>query len=501
MNFLSPTRGSFWGFLGTFVWIHLGLMAQEAAPIAEDSDETPAAASSATLAMNPTPPRGTQEARDLFLELATKAADGDVAVAEELSNLAETSGPVRLPASLETEGIPESAAVARELLSELLLSSPNPAIWPTGHSWLDRSIQDGSVVSLERQAAILLNGSRGREKSIPQAIKLLQRAREMPGATQAHFLLGNLASRGIGMPQDGDLALTHFREGAEAGSIPCLIGLHQLHRDGRIVEKDLEEAAQFGKEAADLGSAEAAFQMGVFYESFVGEEPDWAQAAQWLQLASDRGQASATTRLGGYYMYGRLGKSDPERAIELCRLAVEQGDAEACFLMAGFYLEGTQVPKDLVASTAWLKMAAGRGHVPSQNELGVRLSQGLGVSRDLETAVRWFVQAAEKGFPPAMVNLGEILENGVGVEKNVPEARKLYDRAAKANHAGAQIRLARMLAAGTSTGIPDPVGAAYWAEVSARKEESSRPIAEQLKETLSEAQQGELQRRLEAIDS
>ncbi|MEM6915626.1 MAG: tetratricopeptide repeat protein, partial [Verrucomicrobiota bacterium] len=290
--------------------------------------------------------------RDLFLSLAKTAADGDEKVAEDLAALILRAGGVSLPRALQTEGVPQSASRARELLAEVLLSSNTPALWPSGHSWLDRSVQDESVASLERQAVILLNGSHGREKSIPQAVDLLKRARQLPGATQAHFLLGNLASRGIGMPQDGAIALAHFRDGAKAGSIPCLVGLHQLYRDGGIVDKDLEEAAKLGKRAADLGSADAAYQMGVFYERFASEEPNWQEAAKWLQLASERGLGGASTRLASYYMGGRLGESDAAKAIELCRLAAEQGDAEACFLIAQFYAEGTSVPRDLVASSA-----------------------------------------------------------------------------------------------------------------------------------------------------
>lgn len=459
---------------------------QDEAPAATEATETPVAKAAS--------------ARDLFLALAKTAADGNETVANELTTLILQSGGVNLPATLQNDGVPQNASKARELLAELLLSSPNQALWPAGHSWLDRSVQDESVASIERQAIILLNGSQGREKSIPQAVDLLMRARQLPGSTQAHFLLGNLASRGIGMPQDGAIALAHFRDGAKAGSIPCLVGLHQLYRAGGIVEKDLEEAAKLGKRAADLGSADAAYEMGVFYERFAAEEPNWTEAAKWLQLASERGQSGASTRLASYYMTGKLGEADADKAIALCRVAAEQGDAEACFMIAKFYAEGTSLPQDLVASTAWLQVAAGRGHVPSQNELGMRLTAGMGVTQNIEAAARWFVEAAKQGFPAAMVNLGEILENGVGVEQNLPEARKLYDAAAKANHPGAQARLARMLARGSATGAPDPVGAAYWASRSAQSDESSKAMADQLRAALSDTQQGELDRRLKAAE-
>jgi TPR repeat protein len=443
--------------------------------------------------------------RDLFRQLVLTANDNDVAGADALTEQVLAATGQRLTGGLQADAIPKNPAAARELLAKLLLDAGAPALVPPGHSWLDRAVQDESVGAIEAQALILLNGSHGRERSPEQAIPLLKRAKELPGASLAFFLLGNLAGQGVGMAQDSTLALAYFREGAKAGSMPCLIGLHRMYREGKAVPQDLAEAEKLGREASDLGSAEAAYEMGIFFERYQSSEPNWVEASQWFALASKRGFGGASVRLASYHMNEKLGAAtDKTQAVPLCRLAAEQGDAEACFLLSQFYATGDGLPLDLVASSAWLRVAADRGHAPSQNELGLRLAGGVGVSSNFEEATQWFLRAGKQGFPAALVNLGEIYQNGAGVERNMEEAVKFYEAAAKANHPGGQLRLATLLQSGTA-GASDPVGAAYWMARAAALDRGATATAETkeavkqsgiLRAALTPAQVGELERRL-----
>jgi len=457
----------------------------------------PTSPSAADKPSSPTP--DADKVRPELQALAEKANGGDTAAALELANRVLASGNPTMASELYLKAAQGNQVEAQEKLALLLLASDNPAFWPNGHSWLDKAIEGGSVIAMEKQALILVNGTNGRERSVEEAIRLLNRARQLPGAKETFFILGNLAAQGIGMPQDGAIALANFQEGAQRGSVPCMVALHKLYRDGAIVPKDLAKAEQFGRQASDLGDPEAAYQLGVFHETSKSPgSPDWQEAGRWLKLASDRGFGGATTRLATYQMNGKLGKADPVEAIRLCRLAADQGDAEACFQLSSFYREGKDLPKDAVASAAWCKLAAQRGLAVAQNEYGILLVGGLGVTRNPAEAAQWFQNAAQQQIPAAFFNLAALYENGVGISANPGEAFRLYEAAAKANHAGAQSRLAVLLESGRLTGAADPVGAAYWAERSARNDPSAVELAKKLSEPLTADQKGELQRRLKA---
>lgn len=236
------------GLLSFFLLSALG---QEELPTAKQPAAPPAASDS---------PQGapTATGADLFRQLVLSANGNDAAGADALTEQVLSATGQRLVGGLKPEMIPKNAAAAREFLAKLLLDTGSPDLVTVGHTWLDRAVQDESVGALETQALILLNGSHGRERSPDQALVLLRRAKELPGASLAFFLLGRLAAEGIAMAQDNTLSLAYFREGAQADSMPCLIALHRLYREGDVIPKDLAEAEKLGRKASELGSAEAA---------------------------------------------------------------------------------------------------------------------------------------------------------------------------------------------------------------------------------------------------
>lgn len=448
--------------------------------------------------------------KDLFRKLVLTANDNDVPAADALTEQVQAATGQRLLGGLKPDMIPANAAAAREFLAKLLLDAGAPELATHGHDWLDRAVQDESVEAMETKALILLNGSHGQERSPAQALVLLRRAKELPGASLAFFLLGKFAAEGIAMAKDKTLSLAYFREGEQVGSIPCLIALHRLYREGDVIPQDRAEAEELGRKASELGSGEAAYEMGLFFELFQGAKPNWEEASRWLALASERGLGGASVRLASYHLNEKLGvASDRAKAVSLCRLAAEQGDAEACFLLSQFYASGDGLPLDLVASTAWLRVAADRGHAASQNEFGLRLAGGLGVPSSFEEARKWFMKASQQGFSAALVNLGEIYQNGAGVERNMGEARKFYEAAAKANHPGGQLRLALLLRSDAG-GAGDPVGAAYWMARAAAQDQTAasnpetKAAVEQLevlRGALSPAQGAELDRRIREAET
>lgn len=497
------------GVLGALALSVTWLSAQEAARVDPPQPGTPPPAGSPTApppANAPAEPgfalpvsipgQGGQELEDL----RKRADGGDAAAALQVGNRLLASGNADQASGYYQKAAQANQVEAQEKLALLLLSSDNPAFWPNGHSWLDKAVQAGSVVAMEKQALILLNGSNGRERSVEQALQLLNQARQLPGARETFFVLGNLAAQGVGMPRDGAIALAHFQEGAQRGSLPCLIALHKLYREGSIVPKDQTKAEQLGQQASDQGDAEAAYQMAIYFETFKDPaNPDWKEAGRWLKLASDRGSGGASTRLATYELNGKSGKPNPEEAVRLYRLAAQQGDAEACFQISGLYREGTALPQDAVASAGWCRLAAERGLALAQNEYGIMLVGGVGLTRNPAEAAQWFQRAAQRKVPAALYNLAALYENGLGLPANSAEAFRLYEAAAKENHAGAQSRLAALLEKGAVTGAPDPVGAAYWAERSARNDPKGADLAKRLHDALNEDQQGELKRRLGAV--
>ena len=77
-------------------------------------------------------------------------------------------------------------------------------------------------------------------------------------------------------------ALDVLRQAADIGNPSALVELGELYAEGRLCIKNYEEARVYYLEAFEKGSGEAAFLLGIMYESGQGVKKDHKEAARWL---------------------------------------------------------------------------------------------------------------------------------------------------------------------------------------------------------------------------
>jgi TPR repeat protein len=80
---------------------------------------------------------------------------------------------------------------------------------------------------------------------------------------------------------------------------------------------------------AELGDAEAQFNLGVLYDEGAGVDRNLATAADWYRKAAEQGFIDAQTNLGILYYHGLGVDRDHAAASYWFQLAADQGDAEA----------------------------------------------------------------------------------------------------------------------------------------------------------------------------
>lgn len=424
------------------------------------------------------------DARTVLTALAVKANGGDAKAASVLVDRILAGSPVALGVGFQKEVEAASGTEAARILGLTLLRTGNTAFEKEGLALIDKAVEGESVLAMEVLAQILLEGEFGREKSVEGAIELLKRARQLPGASEAHRILGDLAKEGRGMPKDPVLAIEYYRRGAEAGAVSSMLALHRLFRSDGEGARDLVEAERLGRNAAESGSLEAILEMAAFYERYSENAPEWLRSADWLRRAADMGSPEAALRLADLHFQARLGPANSEEGVRLLRAAASMGSAVACLRIGEAYREGKHLPEDPVAATAWTRISAEMGLAAAENAYGLALISGSGVISNPTEALAWFRRAAEKGSADAKVNLGELHQHGVGVAKDAAAAEKFYREAAVAGHGIGQEKLAGVLSAPEATGSKS-LEAAFWA---ARAVASGRTgvsaLAEKLRESL-----------------
>ncbi len=90
---------------------------------------------------------------------------------------------------------------------------------------------------------------------------------------------------------------------------------------------------------AELGDAEAQYNLGVMYDEGAGRKVDLALAAEWYQKAAEQGFIDAQTNLGIMYLGGQGVPKDPDIARKWLQKAAEQGDKEATQLLQDMVTE------------------------------------------------------------------------------------------------------------------------------------------------------------------
>jgi hypothetical protein len=118
-------------------------------------------------------------------------------------------------------------------------------------------------------------------------------------------------------------------------------------------------------------SAKAEFNLGLAYYKGEGVPKDVTQAVQLWRKAADEGYAPAQTALGSAYLKGEGVPRDPTQAVEWWRKAAGQGDAAARNNLALAYQNGEGVPKDPTKAAELWRTAADQGYAPAQTNLGI----------------------------------------------------------------------------------------------------------------------------------
>lgn len=90
---------------------------------------------------------------------------------------------------------------------------------------------------------------------------------------------------------------------------------------------------------AELGDAEAQYNLGVMYDEGAGRAVDLTLAAEWYQKAAEQGFIDAQTNLGIMYLGGHGVSKDLDSARKWLQKAADQGDAEAAQLLRDIITE------------------------------------------------------------------------------------------------------------------------------------------------------------------
>lgn len=133
------------------------------------------------------------------------------------------------------------------------------------------------------------------------------------------------------MPQSSDReALRLMTRAADAGFVTAMVGLAELHEQGRAgLPVDLALSVLWQRRAAEAGSVDAQVSIGTAYYLGRGAAKDLPLAARWYRLAAQGGDVGAMYLLASMLEHGEGVGRDLAEARYWYAAAARQGDEAA----------------------------------------------------------------------------------------------------------------------------------------------------------------------------
>jgi TPR repeat protein len=177
--------------------------------------------------------------------------------------------------------------------------------------------------------------------------------------------------------------------------------LYELGR-AYAANRQLPEATNAWRKAADKGSTAAMVELGVLLGTGTGVAKDPAEARKLFERAAEGGNARGVTNLAA--LSGGT-PSDPAKARALLSKAAEANAAEAQYQLGLMMADGIGGPNDDVAARALFEKAAEQGHAGALERMGAFSQSGRGGPKDSTAAKAYYEKAAALGNADAKAAL------------------------------------------------------------------------------------------------
>jgi localization factor PodJL len=172
--------------------------------------------------------------------------------------------------------------------------------------------------------------------------------------------------------------------------------------DGRNVEQDLTQAAQWYRAAASKGLAPAQYRLATLFERGRGLPKDVATARVWYERAAEQGNVKAMHNAAVIYASTEAGPPEYDQAFKWFKAAAEHGLKDSQFNLAVLYERGLGADRNLGEAMFWYSLAGKQNDNDAANKASV-LAQSLAPLTVSEVKTRLSSWQPKQGLAEANV--------------------------------------------------------------------------------------------------
>lgn len=281
------------------------------------------------------------------------------------------------------------------------------------------------------------------------------------GQCSALFRIGKMYMQGSVVPADEKLATQWMEAAVQANDMNAMLALANASLRGVGMAYDAPRIIELWTKAAQMGSTEAAYELGMSYLKGTTAKTDLKQAVHWLEYAANRSHSDATEVLIDVYAGKYALPADDVKYAALLEKASKQPLAKSDVFnkLAQAYELGKGVPVDAEKAFTLYDRATRMGNKKAVMKLARSYMQGIGVAANPKRSLRFFRLASSMGNRDAMVEMHRIYACGVGVEPNAKKAELWMGRAlANDSVAGLLDRVEELFAQNTAVSNQEALG-------------------------------------------
>lgn len=302
---------------------------------------------------------------------------------------------------------------------------------------------------------VMLYRGEGMAQNVKEAVAWFEKA-AAGGVPEAKYNVGLLLLTGHRVTQDVKRGLALLEEASALGVAEAAARLGRSYRPNSGlpgVSVSARRSREFYKRAADLGSTEGLFMMGVMTGSGQGGAQDESASLAYFEAAAERGHATSMCNAALMYHNGIGTDKDLVKAFHLYQEAAQIGELDALTYFSLFHLYGLPGTVEPNASLAisQLQIAASHGAVIAQKLLAA-LYLGRGefgeaitkaVSKAIDSKDLKAQEAERAGTSPLKVDFASVKsDNQVS---RLAVAYQLFAECARQNDNTCRSELASMI--------------------------------------------------------
>ena len=315
-------------------------------------------------------------------------------------------------------GRPEAQASAGKK-SKKQKSDLTDLLKSTGTLLLTLQGSDGQACGTDRLSSLIRNEIPFKQ-DYKNAMKYLQKAADK-GSALAMLTLADIYYAGKGGVDKADLkkAVELYNESGENGCSEAYLRLANIYNSQQawLIKEGIEDyklretmkamyplmqkALDYNKLAADLGSAQAAYNLNHAYLGQGTTIADYNESLKWLRRANELGHPRATTELAVRYQLGWGTMQNKRFALQLMWLAASKGEASAIFNFGEYYYRGELLPIDKEKAVQFFYLANKKG-VTKSAILSKCYKEGLHNASKYSSEQDWLA-ALEQDFSEAIL--------------------------------------------------------------------------------------------------